>query len=111
MALPQNMELVNKVEEIAAKKDATPGQIALGWLHAQGEDVFPVSNPVWCLLSSPQLELMIQCATGSSSTCQLPALPMPKRHSQQLVVGDMAAAEQHRPRCRLASLSKYGSTP
>ncbi len=31
------------MEEIASRKDATPSQIALGWLHAQGEDVFPVS--------------------------------------------------------------------
>jgi aryl-alcohol dehydrogenase-like predicted oxidoreductase len=31
----QNIELVHKVEAIAAKHSATPGQIALAWLHAQ----------------------------------------------------------------------------
>lgn len=38
----KNLELVKKVEEIAARKGATSSQIALGWLHAQGEDVFPI---------------------------------------------------------------------
>lgn len=38
----KNLELVRKVEEIASKKQVSPGQIALGWLHAQGEDVFPI---------------------------------------------------------------------
>ena len=30
-----------KVKEIAARKGCTPGQLALAWVHAQGEDVFP----------------------------------------------------------------------
>ncbi len=38
----QNMELVEKVKEIAAEKDATPGQLALAWLLAQGEDIVPI---------------------------------------------------------------------
>jgi aryl-alcohol dehydrogenase-like predicted oxidoreductase len=38
----QNMELVEKVKEIAAEKDATPGQLALAWLLAQGDDVVPI---------------------------------------------------------------------
>jgi len=28
--------------EIAADLNATPAQLALAWLHAQGEDVFPI---------------------------------------------------------------------
>jgi aryl-alcohol dehydrogenase-like predicted oxidoreductase len=31
----QNIELVQKVEGIAKKYDATAGQVALAWLHAQ----------------------------------------------------------------------------
>jgi aryl-alcohol dehydrogenase-like predicted oxidoreductase len=38
----KNMELVKKVEEIAAEKKATPGQIALAWVLAQGDDVVPI---------------------------------------------------------------------
>lgn len=38
----QNMELVDRVKEIAAEKDATPGQLALAWLLAQGDDIVPI---------------------------------------------------------------------
>jgi aryl-alcohol dehydrogenase-like predicted oxidoreductase len=30
------------VREIAASLDATPGQVALAWLQAQGDDVVPI---------------------------------------------------------------------
>ncbi len=40
--MPQNLELVRKVEEVARKTGTTPGQIALAWLNAQGDDVFPI---------------------------------------------------------------------
>jgi aryl-alcohol dehydrogenase-like predicted oxidoreductase len=38
----KNLELVECVEEIAAEKDATPGQLALAWLLHQGEDIVPI---------------------------------------------------------------------
>jgi aryl-alcohol dehydrogenase-like predicted oxidoreductase len=38
----KNLQLVEKVKEVAVRHDATPGQIALAWLHAQGDDVFPI---------------------------------------------------------------------
>ena len=38
----QNLELAERVREIAAKKDATPGQLALAWLLAQGDDIVPI---------------------------------------------------------------------
>ncbi len=37
-----NMVLVDVVKEIAQAKGATPGQIALAWLLAQGEDIAPI---------------------------------------------------------------------
>jgi aryl-alcohol dehydrogenase-like predicted oxidoreductase len=37
-----NMRLVEAVKAIADEKDATPGQIALAWLLAQGPDVVPI---------------------------------------------------------------------
>ncbi|HET8952813.1 MAG TPA: aldo/keto reductase [Solirubrobacteraceae bacterium] len=38
----RNLELVDRVREIAAEKDATPGQLALAWLLAQGDDIVPI---------------------------------------------------------------------
>lgn len=38
----KNMQLVEKVKEVAAKHGCTPGQVALAWVHQQGKDVFPI---------------------------------------------------------------------
>lgn len=38
----KNIEVVERVKEIAAEKGATPGQLALAWLLAQGEDIVPI---------------------------------------------------------------------
>jgi aryl-alcohol dehydrogenase-like predicted oxidoreductase len=38
----KNLELVEKVKEIADEKGVTPGQLALAWLLAQGDDVVPI---------------------------------------------------------------------
>jgi len=38
----KNMELVDVVKDIARSKNAAPGQIALAWLLAQGEDIAPI---------------------------------------------------------------------
>jgi aryl-alcohol dehydrogenase-like predicted oxidoreductase len=38
----RNVELVEKVEAIAEKKGVTAGQLALAWVHNQGDDVFPI---------------------------------------------------------------------
>jgi aryl-alcohol dehydrogenase-like predicted oxidoreductase len=35
----KNLEVVGKVEELAAQKACTPGQLALAWLYAQGESL------------------------------------------------------------------------
>ena len=43
----QNLQLVEKVKEIAARKGCTPGQLALAWVHAQGNDVFPIPGASW----------------------------------------------------------------
>ena len=39
---PKNLELVEKFKAIADKKGCTPGQLALAWLMAQGEDIIPI---------------------------------------------------------------------
>jgi aryl-alcohol dehydrogenase-like predicted oxidoreductase len=38
----KNLELVVRVSEIAARKGVTPGQLALAWVLAQGDDVVPI---------------------------------------------------------------------
>jgi aryl-alcohol dehydrogenase-like predicted oxidoreductase len=38
----KNLDLVKRVEEIAAQKHCTPGQLALAWLLAQGADIIPI---------------------------------------------------------------------
>jgi len=41
-ALDTNLALVAKIREIAESKGATPGQLALAWVLAQGDDVAPI---------------------------------------------------------------------
>jgi aryl-alcohol dehydrogenase-like predicted oxidoreductase len=38
----KNLELVNKVKELADEKDVKSGQIALAWVLAQGKDIVPI---------------------------------------------------------------------
>jgi aryl-alcohol dehydrogenase-like predicted oxidoreductase len=40
--LEHNLGLVHRIEEIAREKGATPSQLALAWLLAQGEDILPI---------------------------------------------------------------------
>ena len=40
--LEQNLRLVAQVEELAAEKGATSGQVALAWVMAQGDDIVPI---------------------------------------------------------------------
>ncbi|MEV7430625.1 MULTISPECIES: aldo/keto reductase [unclassified Nocardioides] len=40
--LRANLRLVDKIRELAAEKDCTPGQLALAWVLAQGDDVAPI---------------------------------------------------------------------
>jgi aryl-alcohol dehydrogenase-like predicted oxidoreductase len=41
-ALQANLALAAKVRELAEEKGCTPGQLALAWVLAQGEDVVPI---------------------------------------------------------------------
>ena len=40
--LDHNMTLVQRIQQIARAKHCTPGQLALAWLLAQGEDIVPI---------------------------------------------------------------------
>jgi aryl-alcohol dehydrogenase-like predicted oxidoreductase len=41
-ALEANLKIVEAVRTVAERKGATPGQLALAWVLAQGEDVVPI---------------------------------------------------------------------
>ncbi|MBV9864952.1 MAG: aldo/keto reductase [Abitibacteriaceae bacterium] len=38
----KNLDLVKEVQELAQSKGVTPGQLALAWVLAQGEDIVPI---------------------------------------------------------------------
>ncbi|HEY8148720.1 MAG TPA: aldo/keto reductase, partial [Vicinamibacteria bacterium] len=38
----KNLDLVRRIEEIAAQKRCTPSQLALAWVLARGEDIVPI---------------------------------------------------------------------
>ena len=38
----KNLDLVNRIEEIAAEKGVTPAQLALAWLLTRGDDIVPI---------------------------------------------------------------------
>ncbi len=40
--LERNLELVDRIREIADQKGVTAGQLALAWVHGQGSDIVPI---------------------------------------------------------------------
>jgi aryl-alcohol dehydrogenase-like predicted oxidoreductase len=42
--LERNLQLLNQFEQFAKEKGATPAQLALAWLMAQGADVIPIPS-------------------------------------------------------------------
>jgi aryl-alcohol dehydrogenase-like predicted oxidoreductase len=40
--LEGNLAIVARVQAVAAEKGATPAQVALAWVHAQGSDIVPI---------------------------------------------------------------------
>ncbi|SFS34742.1 aldo/keto reductase [Marininema halotolerans] len=41
-AFASNLRIVEGIEKMAAEKGCTPAQLALAWVHAQGEDMVPI---------------------------------------------------------------------
>lgn len=44
----KNLDLLRRVEQIAQEKGCTPSQLALAWVHAQGNDVVPIPGTKRC---------------------------------------------------------------
>ncbi|WP_413303683.1 aldo/keto reductase [Bacillus sp. 1P10SD] len=38
----KNLDLVNKIKELAREKDCQPSQLALAWILSQGDDIIPI---------------------------------------------------------------------
>ena len=38
----KNLDVVEKIKQLAAEKSCTPSQLALAWVSAQGKDIFPI---------------------------------------------------------------------
>jgi aryl-alcohol dehydrogenase-like predicted oxidoreductase len=66
----RNLELLERVREIARQKDATPGQLALAWVAAQGADVVPIPGTK----RRAYLEQNVQAAEIELSADELAAL-------------------------------------
>jgi aryl-alcohol dehydrogenase-like predicted oxidoreductase len=43
----KNLQLVKKIEELAAARRCTPSQLALAWVLAQGDDIVPIPGTKW----------------------------------------------------------------
>lgn len=68
--LAQNMRIVAEVEAVAAEANATPAQIALAWLLAQGNDIVPIPGTK----RVPRLEENVASASLVLSADQLARL-------------------------------------
>jgi aryl-alcohol dehydrogenase-like predicted oxidoreductase len=42
LALQRNLELVERVKQVAADKGVAPGQVALAWVLSRGDDIVPI---------------------------------------------------------------------
>ena len=60
----QNQKLVDKIKAIADRKGCTQGQLALSWVHHQGDDVFPIpGRPVTAKMMKHILVRVLFCVS------------------------------------------------
>ncbi|MFJ2861938.1 aldo/keto reductase [Kitasatospora sp. NPDC087314] len=75
-ALKANLALVGKVKEVAERVGATPAQVALAWVLAQGRYVFPIpgtKTPRYLVDNAGAAEVVLSAA----DLAELDALPTP----------------------------------
>jgi aryl-alcohol dehydrogenase-like predicted oxidoreductase len=68
--ITRNAALLAPLEKIAAARNCTPAQVALAWLHAQGQDIFPIPGTK----RRPYLEQNVQALEIRLSGEELAAL-------------------------------------
>ena len=60
--LQKNLDLVTQIQRIAKEKGCTPGQLALAWVLARGDDIVPIPEP-----SAANFSRKISAPPGSRS--------------------------------------------
>lgn len=66
---PKILQLVNAVEAIGKKHGATPGQVALAWLLAQGDDIIPIPGTKKLKVRSYEVSRWKSNADSDMDTC------------------------------------------
>ena len=109
----KNLELVDRVRTLAADKDCTPGQLALAWVLAQGDDIVPIpgtkrrryleENVEATEISLSDSELRGDRRGGATRRRLRRSLP---RHVERRALTDGEAAPPG-----AASIHRYGAPP
>jgi aryl-alcohol dehydrogenase-like predicted oxidoreductase len=74
--LARNLELVERVKQIAAEKNCTAAQLALAWVLAQGRDILPIpgtTNPARLRENVGALDVQFDAATLERIDAAIPA--------------------------------------
>jgi len=93
--LQANLQLVQRIREIAQRLEATPSQVALAWLLAQGDDVVPIPGTKRRSYLDENLAA-VHLELPSEVTAELSAMkPSGARYpDMDWVRGDSAAADR-----------------
>ena len=87
----KNLELVDRVKEIAATKEVTPAQLALAWLLAQGEGLVPIPGTkrakTWKEERGRGSGSPLRATTCDGSTRQLPSARGQRRAAHEDMSG------------------------
>jgi aryl-alcohol dehydrogenase-like predicted oxidoreductase len=85
-ALQQNLQLADRVTELAEQRGITPAQLALAWLMAKGEDIVPIPGtkaPSAWRKTPPRLTWICRARTSRSLT-------MPSRATRSRAPGTLS---------------------
>jgi aryl-alcohol dehydrogenase-like predicted oxidoreductase len=55
----KNLEIVDKLDELAKAKGVSSAELVLAWIMAQGKDIFPIPGYVIPTILSDRFELLI----------------------------------------------------
>ena len=75
--LDANLRILEVIEAIAAEHDATPGQVALAWVLAQGEDIVPDPGHEACRTTSRRTSP--RWTSGSARPTSIGSTPRARR--------------------------------
>ena len=90
----KNLELVKRVEAIAREKGCTPGQLALAWVLAQGDDVVPIPGTKRC-----------RYLEENAAACDVALSPSDRKRLDEVAPRGAAAGERY-PAAMMASVNR-----